>query len=150
MYAQVSPKDLEVFTDFVFKECTDDTEAKKRLAALFAVVDSDPSDHKGSLSKDEMIAFVEKVQVCLRVQNSGYCLRAAAGADRDSGEPDISYVIYISYTHIQNIVFALQLVLIEIAESLADGIGPAMEHLVKYYLEHRKASIREIFHEISQ
>ena len=35
---QVSPKDLEVFTDFVFKECTDDTEAKKRLAALFAIV----------------------------------------------------------------------------------------------------------------
>ena len=35
---QVSPKDLEVFTDFFFKECTDDTEAKKRLAALFAIV----------------------------------------------------------------------------------------------------------------
>ena len=35
---QVSPKDLEVFTDFFFEECTDDTEAKKRLAALFAIV----------------------------------------------------------------------------------------------------------------
>ena len=31
------------------------------------MADSDPDDHKGSLSKDEMIAFVEKVQVSVCV-----------------------------------------------------------------------------------
>jgi len=96
---KVSPTGLKVYTDFFFKECPDDKEAKKRLTALFKTVDSDPSDHKGSLSKQEMILFFEKLK---------------------------------------DIAVALALVLIEIADSLADGIGPALEHLMTYYLEHRK------------
>ena len=78
---------------------------------------------------------------------SEHFLGVVAGADRITGESDTSYIIYIlyilytSYVYIQKIFLALWLVLIEMLESLADGIGPAMEHMLKYYLKHREVCV---------
>ena len=56
------------------------------------------------------------------------------------------YVLFTSYAYIQKIFLALWLVVIEMVESFADGIGPAMEHMLKYYLKHREVCVYTCTH----
>ena len=55
---RVTEAEVKVYTDLFLEECGSDEDAKRRLLAIFGALDLNGN---GSLSKDELVSFMSKV-----------------------------------------------------------------------------------------